>query len=434
MRAWRTWLMAGALLPAVSAPAINPLERSISNSRQFIVYCDDMSLRHKVATFSEEVKSDALKLIGESGRWKIPIVITLEKVGDLDPVKSPVSLVMQATPQGPKIQLDVKIGDDPGTVNLQRHIVQAVYLEYSYRERKIRGGEQIVLPASWLVAGAIETFRRRDLGVDTDLFERLVETNRMPTIEQFLSLHPESEGEAAQLMDGAYGMALLQLLTEQPEGRRGLAHFVRDWPDQDKDPVGALTRAFPGLGEGSAGLQKWWTLNIARFSAADRYRGLSMEETDRQLNSLLDIELAVGPEGEKKTFNIAEFTAFLNYKDAKKALAARHGEVVALSAKANSLFRPVVRGYEEVLARLMRGKTRGVRDEILKTEIYRETVLHRMNDIADYLNWYEATQLGVRTNAFDGYLRAARAIEADDRKQPIEEEIQKYLDALEAEL
>ncbi|MEO8352539.1 MAG: hypothetical protein ABI680_12455 [Chthoniobacteraceae bacterium] len=421
-------------MPAVSAFGINPLERSISNSRQFIVYCDDVSLRHKVAAFAEEVKSDALKLIGRSGSWKIPIVITLEKGQGLDPMKSPVSLVMQATPQGPKIQMDVKIGDDPGTVFLQRHIVRAVYLEYSYRDRKIRGGEEIVLPAWWLVAGAIETFRRRDLGVDTDLFARLVETNRMPEIDTFLSLHPDSAGEAAQLMDGAYGMALLQLLTEQPNGRHCLANFVRDWPDQANNPVGALTRAFPGLGEGSAGLQKWWTLNIARLSAADRYRGLSIEETDRRLNALLDVELTVGPEGEKKSFNVAEFTTFLGNKEAKKALAARHGEVVALSAQANSLFRPVVRGYEEVFARLMRGKTRGVRDQILKTEIYRETVLHRMNDIADYLNWYEATQLGVRTNAFDSYLRAARAIEADHRKQPIEEEIQKYLDALEAQL
>lgn len=430
---------AGALLLAlasVSAPAraAKPMARSISSSRQFIVFCDDAVLRGRVADFAEEMKADALRLIGDDGRWKIPVVIKLEKAAAPENVKRPVSLVLQVTPQGPKIQIDVAIGDDPGAVYLQKHLVRAVYLEYSYRNRRLHGGEEIVEPAWWIVAGAIETFRRRELGIDSALFSRLVETNRMPAIDEFLNFRPDITGEAVRQMDGAFAMALLEMLLEQPDGRAGLARLVREWPDRSEDPVGALTRVFPGLGEGSAGLQKWWTLNIARFSASNRYRGLSLEESDRRLNSLLDVELAIGPEGEKETFNVAEFDAFQKNKGAKAALAARHSEVVALSAKTSALFRPVVAGYEEVLAKLMRGKSKGLREKIVEIEIYREAVLHRTGEISDHLNWYEASKLGVRTNAFDSYLRAARQIEQDEVKQHAEREIAAYLDALEAQL
>ena len=46
------------------------------------------------------------------------------------------------------------------------------------------------------------------------------------------------------------------------------------------DPIAALIKVFPGLGADSGALQKWWTLSVARFSAADRFRGLSARAGD----------------------------------------------------------------------------------------------------------------------------------------------------------
>src|SRR5436190_8309377 len=132
-------------------------------------------------------------------------------------------------------------------------------------------------------------------------------------------------------------MALLQLLLEQPAGRDNLVRLIRKWPDQYTDPMVALTRSFPALGEGSANVQKWWTLNLARFAAADRYKGLSIEASDKELNALLDIELVLNKAGQKKTFNVAEFDLYLKLKGAREALKARHDSVVGLSARANAL-------------------------------------------------------------------------------------------------
>ena len=240
------------------AEAVDLKARSVSNSKQFIIFCQDAALRGRVVGFVEEVKTDTLRLLGESDRWKIPVVISLERAVVPSAVETPVAVLVQETPEGPKIQIDVRIGDDPAAVNLQRHIVRTVLLEFAYRERAIRGGQPIVDPPWWLVAGIVESIRQRDAGVDTDLFRRLVATNKMPTIEQFLSQHTDDLGAAAQAMDDAGAMALFQLLLEQPAGQNSLVRLLRQWPELHDDPfvlaIGPVcdaTRAvaleFPGV-------------------------------------------------------------------------------------------------------------------------------------------------------------------------------------------
>jgi hypothetical protein len=50
------------------------------------------------------------------------------------------------------------------------------------------------------------------------------------------------------------------------------------------------------------------------------------------------------------------------------------------------------------------------------------------------LNWFEATQLGVRSDAFDEYLRRARQLEATHARGATEQAIAEYLDAIEKQL
>lgn len=421
-------LVATLLLLWTQASAVEQRARTISRSKQFVIFCQDAAVRGRVASVAEDIKEDLLQLLGERDRAKAPIVITLQAAPTPAAARTPVALLFQSTPQGTQIEINVQIGDDPAAVHLQKHIVRALLLELAYRNRPLHGGEEYVEAPWWLVAGVVESFRRHDLGLDEELFHRLVETNRLPPIEQFLAPRPDDLGGAAAAVDGACAMALIELLLEQPAGRDRLARLVREWPDLHHDSIAALRRIFPALAEGD--VQKWWTLNLARFAASDRYKGLSTAATDRELDELLDVELPVDKAGTKQTFNVGEFESFLKLRGARAALAARHAAIVNLSARANAIFRPVVNGYEQVLAQLKRGKTRGVRKHIVEIEVYREAVLHRIVEIGDYLNWYEATQLGVRSHAFDSFLRTAREVEQDQTRAAASEEIARYLDEL----
>ena len=418
-----------ALTPA---HAIDPHARTVSSSQQFVVYCEDAAVRGRVAGFAEEVRNDLLRLLDDHERGKSPIVITLARAQTPDAI--PVRLHAFAGADGSTIEIDVQIGDEPEAVNLRKQIVRAVLLELAYRDRGgIKGGESYVEAPWWLVEGALQTMARRDSGVAPEFFQRLIETNKLPAIERFLDLQDLNPGSTAETIDGACAMCLVELLLEQPNGRANLNRLIRRWPELHADPIAALIKEFPGLGADSGALQKWWTLSVARFSAADRFRGLSAEETDKELAGVVTFECVVDKKGEKKKFAVQEFAEFVKLPGCKAAMITAQAALVRLSTRANALFRPVVAEYERVFGMLARGKTKGLAQRIDNVAHYRQAVLHRVDQIADYLNWFEATQLGMRSEAFDGFLKAATQLSADEAKARASDPVARYLDQLQDE-
>ena len=411
------------------ASGIDLRQRSESGTKQFVVYSEDVRLRQRVASFAEEVKREVLQLLNESDLWRAPVVITLAPATTLERGEPPARLRLAETQPGFKIEIQVKIGDDPAAVHLQKLLLRAVLLEYAYREPGIAGGEAVVEPPWWIIEGMIEMARRRAAGGESGLFQRLIETNRLPAIESFLAEKPDELGPTASAVDRVLAMALLELLLEQPGGREGLARLLRDWPQSNGDPVALLTRHFPVLGEGRLTLQKWWMLSLARFGAADRHQGLSAEATDKALAPLLEFEIVTNKAGGKERFAVEEFDRYLKLPASRAVLGERRAEIIALSTRANALYRPVMADFEQIFALLARGKSRGVRARLAKAEEYRQRVLRRTVHIADYLNWFEATQSTSRSSAFDAYLKTAEEISERDRKQT--GPVGRYLDEVE---
>ncbi|MGV3532378.1 MAG: hypothetical protein ACO1QR_08395 [Chthoniobacteraceae bacterium] len=416
-----------ALTCAIPArAAVDPKQRS--SSRQFTVYCSDFALRTRVINFAEQVKSEVLQFLNiyDAGRQAFPIVITIESAASGETVP-PATVQLYEVGNGIKVQIDVRIGDDPAAVNLQKHLVRALLLEFAYRQRPgaVQGGSPYLEAPWWVVEGMIQVLRRRDIGVDTGFFQRMLEADRLPNIEKLITTAPNDLGLASRAIDEACAMCLVQLLIDQPDGRASLARFLRALPEAGADPVAVLRKSFPQL-QTEQSLQKWWTVNIARMSAADRYQGLSPEETDAQLAALLTFELPISKD-ERRTFTILDFPQYLKIPASRAALAAAQSNVVALSAQANALYRPVIAEYEQIFGALVKGKSGGIRERLVKVENYRETVLRRTTDIADYLNWIEATQFATRSEKFDGYLKVANEMSTPAKR---DDPITKYLDEI----
>jgi hypothetical protein len=429
----RAILFAAAFLcSSALGNAEQPKSRSVSSSRQFIVYCDDAAVRGRVVGFCEEVKSSLLSLLGEADRWKSPVVITIVRAERADIV--PVRLHAFESPGGSTIQIDVCVGSEPSAVHLHKQIVRAVFLELAYRERGgIKAAESYVESPWWLVEGASQILARRERGIESHLFKRLVATSKLPPVEDFLRMKDPAPGVTAQSIDEAYAMCLVELLLQQPSGRANLGRLIRHWPELHSDPVAALCKEFPALGLEGGTLQKWWTLSVARFSASDRYHGLSVAETDKELSAALEFEVVINKKGDAKSFFVGEFRQFVKSPGCRKSMLARQAKLLELSTRANALLRPVVVEYEKVFAMLARQKTRGIAERIIAVEGYREAVLHRMGEVADYLNWYEATQFGMRSTAFDGFLKTARQVAADETRVRAADPISHYLDQLQEE-
>jgi len=63
---------------------------------------------------------------------------------------------------------------------------------------------------------------------------------------------------------------------------------------------------------------------------------------------------------------------------------------------------------------------------------YRGMVSLRMEQVADYLNWFEATQMVTRSNSFEDYMKTANELSGDAPKR--DDLISKYLDGIELQL
>src|SRR4051794_15712790 len=166
------WL---AALVALCLP-VHPVdlrEQSVSRSKQFVVFSSDIRLRQRVASYADDLTGDVKQLLGGIGVGKTPIVITIERAATADGLAPQPVLRLVDTAAGQKIEIDIKIGADPAAVNLQKLILRALLLEYAYRGIPVAGGSSYVEAPWWVVEGLIEMERRRDAGIDSDLFRRL---------------------------------------------------------------------------------------------------------------------------------------------------------------------------------------------------------------------------------------------------------------------
>ena len=429
----RGWLVLFlAMTFAGAARAVDLKNRSTSRSGQFVIYCDDREVRSRVVSSAEDVKSDLLRILQEGDDWNFPIVISIDRAEPGKP-EVPVALRLTNTLAGAKIDIAVQIGSDPAKVFLQRHIVRALLLEMAYRDRvTLKTGERYTEPPWWLTEGFLQAMRRRDEAADTDIFKSIVNTDKLPELEKFLTRPPTLLNTAAGAVDSACALCLVEALLALPNGAQNLGRFIRRSPDAGADPLGMLAVQFPALSGSPQSLAKWWALQVARYATSDRWQGMSIAETEKELAGLLTIEIAIGKAGaaHPQKFPIADFADFVKLPEARAPINVARVKIAALAAKANPLYRPIIAEYEQICGLLSVKKTKGISERIAAIENYRASLVQRMGQIADYLNWYEATQAEGSVAAFESYLRYAREAALPPQRPPVDPRISAYLDAL----
>lgn len=429
-RGW--WVLFLALLVPATGTAVDLKNRSTSSSGQFIVYCDNREVRGRTVGFVEESKSAVLRLLHEADQWSFPIIVSIEPAPAGQPMTAPVSVTLVSTIAGPKVDVAVRVGEDPSRVFLQRHIVRALLLEMAYRDRPpIRGGERYAEVPWWLAEGIVQGIQKFGPG-NREVFQSIVNTEKLPPLEKFLSQPPIHLDAAAGAVDRACALSLVEALLHLPNGPKNLGRFIRAWPDAGGDAMGALAAHFPGLDSSPQGLAKWWTLQLAGLAKSDRWQILSPAAVEAELRNVLDLNVATDKAGETRRFAIAKFDDYLKLPGAKSALRDAQVKIVGLITKSDPLFQSILSEYEEICRLLVVRKTKGIAVRLADLARYRETLLRRREQITDYLNWYEATQTPGATGEFDKYLRAVESLTPRPQPPPqADPKISAYLDSLE---
>ncbi len=405
--------------------------RSVSTSRQFIVYGQDAHLRGGVCDLAERMKKNVLALLQKADDWRTPIVISTHSAQAHNPEVPPASLSVSQTGAGLKIQLDLHIGPELNGSAIEREVLRAVYIELMYRkEPETPAGTAYVQPPEWLLEGTLALAGgRAAAGIAEGLSASVAAGNILP-LEQLLRQQPGLLESPLRTMYRSYAAALVLTLTELPDGRSPLGRFLTDLPRATNDPLADLMAHFPALGGSAEQMQKNWTLSIARLASSEPYRLLSCEETERQLAHMLHIEL-LEEGGKSASFALEEFPKFIRRPDSRGALLGLSEELGLLTGRANPLYRPVITEYQKIAARLVDARTKKIPERLAEIRATREHISRRMSAIGDYLNWFEATQASTPSGAFRGYLKAA---ELALREQPHRHDpISIYLDAFEVQ-
>jgi hypothetical protein len=413
----------GGLVCASLSAATTP-ERSISTSRQFLVYGPDIGLRSAICDLAERTKRDFLQRIGRRDEWAIPIVIRAQYRQANSPETPRAALNFSQTGVGLKLQLDLTL--DPGVAQpeIRRELLGAILLEMMYRSAPdLSAGTTYIPPPDWLLDGLGAHARST-----ASFLAAPAAANEILPLENFLRQRPGLLDASGRSLYGAYSYALVEFLTQTPNGRQRLARFISDLPSASNDAMADLRMHFPELVDASRGSKNAWISHIARLAARQSYQLLSAQETERILNGTLNVRISKA--GSKKEYQLHEFPAFIHEPAARPALTRLGRDLSALAGQANPIYHPVIYEYGKVTVRLKRGKTHGIAERLAGLIAARERIAAQMQKIDDYLNWFEATQPRGPSGAFGDYMKAAdSAVRPEQRRDPISI----YVDALEVQ-
>lgn len=412
----------GVLVCASPAAATTP-ERSVSTSRQFLVYGPDVGLRSAICDLAERTKRDLLQRLGRRDEWATPIVIRAQHRQANSPETPRAALNLSQTGFGLKLQLDLTMDSDVAQPEIRRELLGVLLLEMMYRSAPdLSAGTTYIPPPDWLLDGLGAQAR------STAFFLGPAAAHEILPLEEFLRQRPELLDASGRSLYGAYSYALVEFLTQMADGRQRLARFIFDLPSASHDAMADLRMHFPELIDATGGWKNAWISHIARLGARQSYRLWSGQETERILNGMLSVRISNA--GSEKTYQLHEFPGFIRAPAARPALTRLGRELSALVGQANPIYRPVIYEYEKVTARLARGKTQGIAERLTGLIAARERIAAQMRMIDDYLNWFEATQPQGPSGAFADYMKAAdSAVRPEQRRDPISI----YVDVLEVQ-
>jgi hypothetical protein len=392
-------------------------ERTVSTSRQFILYGADVSLRGEISHLAEETKANLLSLLRRPDSWKTPIVINLQFPKANLPEVPPAALHFSQTGFGLKHQLDLIIASDFNRAATERELLRAILLEMIYRAQPdIAAGKSYVDPPDWLLDGTLACAPGRDSKLLAEALEPLAAADKiMPLSEFFLPRKLSGLDSLARTLHRAYSAALVKWLVDEPEGQSRLGLYIDNLSRNFVEPLAGLKTQFAALNDPA--VEQIWKTRVMRFCNSQSYRLLTFEETQQRLDEILAVKVKLEDLSKRK----------LSSPEAA-ALEEMSRRLLFLNLSSNPVLRPIVTDYQQVVALLTAGKRSGIGEQLARLRVLRADLTNRMNKIDDYLNWFEATQAQTKSGAFVNYLSAVE--QQHDTAPRRHDVISVYLDAL----
>jgi hypothetical protein len=402
-------------------------ERTVSTSRQFVVYGGDLALRGAISHLAEETKANLLAFVRRSDAWETPIVVNLQFPQANLPEIPPAALHFSQTGAALKLQLDLTIAADFQSAAVERELLRAILLEMIYRKQsELAPGTAFVEAPAWLLDGILARTPGRNPKLLADALEPVIRAEKTISLSDFLHQQPALLDSFGRSLYRAYALVFVNWLVDQTDGRSILVRYIDNLSRAGTDPLVDLKMHFPALASDAA--EKNWKARLAQFGAIQDYELLTFAETEERLQELLTIKVVDSVAHTTKSYQLEDLLTAKISPAQSLALKQLSQDLMLLGFRAHPIVRPAVAEYRAAATLLASGKTPGIKERLARLGSLRTKIAQRMNRIDDYLNWFEATQARTRSGAFSSYLNAVEAQnDAPHRHDPLSV----YLDAIE---
>ena len=412
----------GPLLACLNLSAFEFSERSVSPSGQFVIYGADPVYRGAVSALAEKIKANFLFVLKRRDAWKIAIVINLQPRAVNLPEVPSAELRFSRTETGVKLQLDLTVSQKLSPTTIARELARVILVEMIYRDQTaVAPGNVYVDPPPWLADGLLAAAPNQDRG---SLVATLTIPARAPALWEFLKQRPEILDSSTGQLYRAYSLVLAQLLIDSPSGRSRLGRYIDNLAFASNDPIADLRAAFPEVRD----FESDWKSKIAEMKTISNQDLLTFFQTDEKLTQLLGTKFPSGGRHDKPVL-LEDFSRTPPTPDQRAAMKKLRRKLLLLAMRANPILRPVIQGYQRIADELGLGKSRGTDKRLAELKSLRAKLSARMNDVDDYMNWFEAAKLETPSGIFEDDVEAFSA--TDSRRPKRRDPLSVYLDAME---
>ena len=353
---------------------------SSSRSGAFIAFSQDRDLRNRMLRAADDALLEWEKIHETKAGSASPIILNDKTRSAIPRGGGSVVPLIFETETGMKVQLDLYDEAALRSGGFDAGVLSALALHAMHRDQPPRAGKSFALPPPWFIEGLAEEVRRSRDGAPDGVFSALIQSGRPPELEAFFRQKPEILDAASIILYRAQAVSLLRVLKKADGSKKGFAALFTD-PAFSRGGEDPIRSAFPSFDSRSE-LSKLWTLNIARSSLPPRMASLTVGQSEREL-----VELLKSVNGGQTLSEAAKAKggAFLMRECVVR--------LFNLEFRAHPLFQPILEQYRNIASLLASKPKAAVSVKIQELENTRVLLVERSEKIADYLNWFEVTQL-----------------------------------------
>lgn len=268
-----------------------PITSSTSASKQFIVHGADLTVRGSYCVLAEEISNGLGRLLKDSAKFSLPVVIVLKTPPDVQMVGPAVTTnISQLAHGGFHLQVNVQLRAGYSMEDFTHELVRVLLAERILRShQELNTSRQRVLP-DWLLTGVTQALEFRSRSKPSVLFAAVFRSGQVYSVDRILEADPFQMDSLTRGIYEASSCALILTLLDQPDGPARFGRFLSSLASDAQSDRDLLKQHFPSLSASKNSLEKWWSLQMATLATPTPLETMSVAETERELALALSFD------------------------------------------------------------------------------------------------------------------------------------------------